>query len=149
MTAANVAEFKKPEKLQAPDSVGAWTIGQIEAALSRPLPKQLLGSKPRKNKKTGETIQLPYIPWPVANRILSKYAPGWHGRVTSIQQIGGELVLTYALTIPTADGEVTREATGSENLDCGSYGETAANAESQAFRRAAARFGLGLYLYDK
>ncbi|NEQ45594.1 MAG: DUF1071 domain-containing protein [Leptolyngbya sp. SIOISBB] len=129
--------------------MGAWSIKQIESALSRPLPQQLLGSKPRKNKKTGETVHLPYVPWHQANRVLSKYAPGWQGRVTDTKQIGDELVLTYALTIPTSEGDVTREATGSEKLNCGSYGETAANAESQAFRRAAARFGLGLYLYDK
>ncbi|QYO62305.1 hypothetical protein [Leptolyngbya sp. 7M] len=29
------------------------------------------------------------------------------------------------------------------------YGDPSSNAESMAFRRAAARFGLGLYLYSK
>lgn len=145
-----VAEFKKPENsLGKPEAVGAWTIEQIESALSRPLPDAMLKQLPKKNKATGQTVYLDYIPWHTANRALSKYAPGWSGRITQAQQIGSELVLTYSLTIPTANGDVTREATGSESLDCGSYGETAANAESQSFRRAAARFGLGLYLYDK
>ncbi|MEO1208628.1 MAG: Rad52/Rad22 family DNA repair protein [Cyanobacteria bacterium J06638_20] len=132
-----------------PSQIAEWTIEQVEQALSRPLPNGMLKQLPKKNKRTGETVYLDYIPWHTVNRVLSKYAPGWQGRVVRTEQIGDELVLTFALTIPTADGGVTREATGSEKLDCGSYGETAANAESQAFRRAAARFGLGLYLYDK
>lgn len=137
----------KTEEYPAPQKPGDWTISQIEAALSRPLPKDLLGSLEKKNKKTGAVSYLPYIPWHVANRIMSKYAPGWEGRVTDIRQIGDELILTYSITIPTADGNVTRQATGAESVECGPYGETAANAESQAFRRACARFGLGLYLY--
>lgn len=126
-----------------PNKPGEWTIGQIEAALSRPIPPDLLQQK----KKGGAVLH--YIPWHTANKILCKYAPGWSGRVTNTQSIGKELVLTYSISIPTSDGVITREATGSELLECGSYGETAANAESQAFRRACARFGLGLYLYDR
>ncbi|MEO0759702.1 MAG: hypothetical protein AAFV85_27410 [Cyanobacteria bacterium J06634_6] len=62
------------------------------------------------------------------------------------------------MTIPTCEGNHYREATGTEALkrlsDDGSavelaYGDPSSNAESMAFRRAAARFGLGLYLYDK
>jgi hypothetical protein len=127
----------------APTKPGQWTIAQIEAALSRPLPPQLLQQK----KKGGATLD--FIPWYIANRILGKYAPGWSGRVTHIQAIGNELILTYSLTVPTCDGAITREATGSESLDLKGYGEVAANAESQAFRRCCARFGLGLYLYDR
>ncbi|MEM6432258.1 MAG: Rad52/Rad22 family DNA repair protein [Cyanobacteria bacterium P01_D01_bin.115] len=149
MVAANVAEFKKPEAPTKPAGIGDWSIKQIESALSREIPRSYLKYLEKKNKRTGEKTQIPYIPWNRANTILCKYAPGWQGRVVRTEQIGAELVLTYSITIPTSEGDVTREATGSESLDCGSYGETAANAESQAFRRAAARFGLGLYLYDK
>lgn len=49
----------------------------------------------------------------------------------------------------TADGSFSREATGCELLDCGSYGDPVSNAEAMAFRRAAAKFGLGRSLYDK
>ncbi|MGC9506191.1 hypothetical protein [Baaleninema sp.] len=51
--------------------------------------------------------------------------------------------------MPTADGMVVRHATGTEELNCNSYGDPSSNAESMAFRRAAAKFGLGLYLYQK
>ncbi len=67
------------------------------------------------------------------------------------------------LTIPTSEGNVYREASGTEELkrekynkDTNSYemkeiayGDPSSNAESMAFRRCAARFGLGLYLYEK
>ncbi|MBP0001120.1 MAG: hypothetical protein J7641_19340 [Cyanobacteria bacterium SID2] len=118
-------------KLEAPSRPGEWGIKEIEAALSRPLPKSYLQYKP-----IGGT-QIPYIPWYRVNQVLSKYAPGWQGRVTSTVQIGDELVLTYSITIPTADGPVTREATGSEKLECGSYGETAANANPKPFAAVA------------
>jgi hypothetical protein len=47
------------------------------------------------------------------------------------------------------EGIIYREATGQEEGDCGSYGDPSSNAESMALRRAAAKFGLALYLYDK
>lgn len=137
------------EKIDPPSEPGEWSIEQIERALSRPLPDSMLQNKPKKNNKTGKTTHLPFIPWYRVNRVLSKYAPGWSGRVVSVQQVGQELVLTYEIEIPTKHGAVVRQATGSESLNCGSFGEVAANAESQAFRRACARFGLGLYLYDR
>lgn len=130
-------------KLTPPTHPGEWTIAQIEAALSRPLPKSLLSSR----KQGGKEIY--YIPWYEANRILSKYAPGWHWSVDRIITTDSKLFLWGTLTIPTAEGIVARSATGQEDLNCGSYGDPSSNAESMAFRRAAARFGLGLYLYDK
>jgi len=60
--------------------------------------------------------------------------------------------------LQTSEGIVYREATGSEELKTTTrddeikeiaYGDPSSNAESMAFRRSAARFGLGLYLYDK
>jgi len=50
--------------------------------------------------------------------------------------------------IEAKDTSITRMATGSETLDTDSYGDFQSNAESMAFRRAAARFGLGLHLYN-
>lgn len=69
------------------------------------------------------------------------------------------VLLAVRLIIPTCDGDVSRDAIGTEELkeinkktgEIGerAYGDPSSNAESMAFRRAAARFGLGLYLYDK
>ncbi len=100
---------------------------------------------------------------------------GNHIRLTTQQQ--GEHHITYRITIHAAEGAFSREATGTELLkedkeiwlgekpnqyplkdDLGrvatesrdlAYGDPSSNAESMAFRRAAAKFGLGLYLYEK
>jgi hypothetical protein len=154
--------------LAPPTHPGEWTIDQIIAALSRPLPKSVLDTK----KRGGNSIA--YLPWYEANRILDKYAPGWKWEVCSLHSTPDRLFLTGRLTIPTRNGEVYREATGCELLKDYkpikngngdtikddfdrpvleavelAYGDPSSNAESMAFRRAAARFGLGLYLYAK
>lgn len=159
------------ETLTPPTAPREWTISQIQAALSRPLPRSMLATR----QQGGATLT--YIPWHVANRILDKYCPGWTWEIQSITTTGDRLFLTGRLTIPTAEGNIYREATGTELLkndkpvlvgekpnrrpvvdDLGrpvmeacelAYGDPSSNAESMAFRRAAARFGLGLYLYDK
>ena len=70
-------------------------------------------------------------------------------KVRSIQQVGAHCVVTVRISIPCLEGTVMREATGIEPLDVKGYGDPSSNAESMALRRAAAKFGLGLYLYEK
>ncbi len=53
------------------------------------------------------------------------------------------------LSIPCLEGIVYREATGQEDETHETYGDSSSNAESMALRRASAKFGLGLYLYDQ
>jgi hypothetical protein len=60
---------------------------------------------------------------------------------------GDTVIVSYAISIPTAEGIITRAAVGSDKL--GSGFDPVASAEQQAFKRAAARFGIGLDLYDK
>ena len=134
-----VATIKPPA--DAPTKPGEWPLSKIVEALSKPIPSHLLETK----KLGGRNIT--YIPWHKAVVILNKYAPGWQFRIVNVTQVGGELIMTGSLSIPTSDGVITRESTGSEKIDVTGYGETAANAESQCFRRCCARFGLGLYLY--
>ncbi len=141
VAAVETQENGNSSKLIPPSKAGEWAIGQIEAALSRPLPRNLLSTR----KQGGKEIT--YIPWYEANRILTKYAPGWSWSIDRVITTDKQLFLYGTLTIPTADGIVARSATGTEELNCGSYGDPSSNAESMAFRRAAARFGLGLYLY--
>lgn len=157
--------------LTPPAAPGEWSLSQIIAALSRPLPRSIL----QQRKQGGATID--YLPWYEANRILDKYCPGWTWEVRQIVITDARLFLMGRLTIPTAEGLVYREATGTELLKDEkevwigekpnrqllkdefdrpvtelkelAYGDPSSNAESMAFRRAAARFGLGLYLYDK
>ena len=56
--------------------------------------------------------------------------------------------MTVRITIHAREGAFYRDETGLERLDVDSYGDPQSNAESMAFRRAAARFGLGLHLYE-
>ncbi len=164
-------QIQTEERLIPPTAPGEWTLNQITAALSRPLPRSIL----QQRRQGGTTID--YLPWYEANRILDKYCPGWTWEIRQIVTTGDRLFLTGRLTIPTAEGTVYREATGTELLKeekaiwVGdpdhrqmlkdeydrpvtepkelAYGDPSSNAESMAFRRAAARFGLGLYLYDR
>lgn len=158
-------------KLIPPTAPRQWTIAQIEEALSRPIPKSIL-----RTRRQG-IANLTYIPWYKVNEILNKYAPGWTWEIVSIHTTADRLFLTGRLTIPAAEGNIYREGTGTEllkeekaiwigekpnrqllkdefdrpvtELKELAYGDPSSNAESMAFRRAAARFGLGLYLYNK
>ena len=127
----------------APTAPRQLTLSQIEEILSRPLPKNLLRTKEIKGNK------ITYIPWYAANRILSKYCLGWTWEIVNVQSTNDRIFLVGRLTIPTSEGNVYREASGTESLNCSSYGDPSSNAESMAFRRCCAKFGLGLYLYDK
>jgi len=135
----------------------ALTIADITHALSRPIPTKMLESK----KMGGASIQ--FISWKFLPPILDKYCRGWCWEIRSVNTTDDRIFLVGRLTIPTADGLVYREATGTECLKeiktdklTGeviereiAYGDPSSNAESMAFRRACAKFGLGLYLYHK
>jgi hypothetical protein len=156
MNKPSLSIVEKTESMTSPTVPGEWTLAQIQAALSRPLPASMLATR----KQGGQNLT--YIPWHVANKILDKYALGWQWEIRNIQTTGDRLFLTGRLSIPTSHGVVYREATGTEELKetvtdrkTGeviireiAYGDPSSNSESMAFRRAAARFGLGLYLYQ-
>jgi hypothetical protein len=127
----------------APTKPGEWSLSQIIEALSKPLPRSVLETK----KLGGREIT--YIPCYRAVLLLDKYAPGWQWEIRNIYTTNGDLFLIGRLTIPASDGVFHREATGTNSLADTAYGDASSNAESMAFRRAAAKFGLALYLYDK
>jgi hypothetical protein len=130
---------------------------EIIKMLSRKLPDSLLETKTLKGTK------ITFLSWKYIPPILDKYARGWSWEITHLQTTSDRIFLVGRLTIPTADGLVWREATGTEMLKevktdklTGemiereiAYGDPSSNAESMAFRRACAKFGLGLYLYKK
>jgi hypothetical protein len=160
---ATEAEITEPSKLTVvspsdkPTYPGEWPLDRIISALSRPLPRSVLSQR----KQGGAAID--YIPWHTAVKILNKYAPGWSWEIRQMHTTSDRLFIIGRLTIPTADGPQWREATGTEELKetvtnkkTGevelreiAYGDPSSNAESMALRRAAAKFGLGLYLYTK
>ena len=121
----------------------ARPLAEILTDLAKPVPKRFLAQR----KQGGQNLT--YIPWHHVNRLLDYFAPGWEGEVTKIVCTSDRVFVTYCLSVHAAEGVFSREATGTELLNCSSYGDPTSNAESMAFRRAAARFGLGLGLYQK
>lgn len=139
-----MSEEKNVEELDSKnESTELRSIRDIVKDLSKPVAKRHL----RTRKQGGK--ELTYISWYDAVKYLDHYAPGWNYEVRSINSIGGKLILTIRLSVPCLEGLVYREATGQEEEETTSYGDSSSNAESMALRRAAAKFGLGLYLYDK
>jgi hypothetical protein len=134
----NAAGFTETE-----NKTGLRSIRDIIKDLSKPVAKRHLRSR----KQGGKDIK--FISWHDAIKYLDHYAPGWNYEVRNIQNIAGKLILTVRLSIPCAEGIVFREATGQEDEDRENYGDSSSNAESMALRRASAKFGLGLYLYDQ
>lgn len=122
---------------------GLRSIRDIVKDLSKPVANRHL----RARKQGGKEIK--YIAWHDAVKYLDHYAAGWNYEIRSIDSIGGKLILTVRLSIPCIEGIVYREATGQEDEDLDAYGDSSSNAESMALRRASAKFGLGLYLYDQ
>lgn len=119
------------------------SIAAIITDLSKPLPSDCVASK----SQGGTTIA--FLHWQTVLRVLDTYAPGWHGRVVRMDQVGKACAITYRLTIPCAEGRVSREATGQEDEEVKGYGNSTSNSEAMAFKRAAAKFGLGAWLYSK
>lgn len=137
---AQAAPAPTPEP---PGPQGPRSIRAIIADLSRPLPKACIATK------TLQGSRIDYIHWQTAVRLLDQYAPGWRGEVIRLDHVAGHCVIVYRITVPCAEGEVWREATGCEEEDLKGYGDMFSNAEAMAFKRAAAKFGLALELYDK
>jgi len=139
-----MAEEKNIEELDSKnESTEMRSIRDIVKDLSKPVAKRHL----RTRKQGGK--ELTYISWHDAVKYLDHYAPGWCYEVRSMNSVSGKLILTIRLSIPALEGIVFREATGQEDENTDSWGDSSSNAESMALRRAAAKFGLGLYLYDQ
>ncbi len=139
-----MSEEKNVEELDSKnESTELRSIRDIVKDLSKPVAKRHL----RTRKQGGK--ELTYISWYDAVKYLDHYAPGWNYEVRTMNSVGGKLIMTIRLSVPCLEGLVYREATGQEEEETTSYGDSSSNAESMALRRAAAKFGLGLYLYDK
>ena len=129
---------------QAPPLPGIRPLAEILTDLKRPP-----ADKHLRTKKKGGT-ELTFIPWYFVVGYFDLYAPGWCYEIRSVTEIKGQVILTVRITIRTADfGEIWREASGIEDEETNSYGDASSNAESMALRRAASKFGFGLYLYNK
>lgn len=129
---------------------GYRTIQEIEADLSKPIHPKFL-----RQLKFGAAKGATYVPWPIVQKYLSHFAPGWETTSTGFSTPVGATIITH-LTIPTATGKVTRvghgfeahQTTNSQGItkDTG-FGGASIIASRQAFKRASVEFGLGKDLY--
>jgi hypothetical protein len=71
--------------------------------------------------------------------------PLGYSKDVRVNEVGGQLVVTVRIT--DNDSGAYQEALGAAPADKTSWGGAMAEAESQAFRRAMANFGLGLEMY--
>lgn len=122
---------------------GMRSIRDIVKDLSKPIAQKHL----RKRRQGGKEIT--YLSWHDAVKYLDHFASGWNYEIRSIESVSGKLIMIVRLSIPSLEGIVYREATGQEDEDKDTFGDSSSNAESMALRRAAAKFGLGLALYDQ
>jgi hypothetical protein len=99
-----------------------------------------------KERKQG-SITLTYVPWAVLAKHLHHRAPGWNWEIQSVQEVGGCVVVTGRMTIPTTDGLLHFSACASEPLESKSQAPAAESAASSALRRACGLAGLGLDLW--
>jgi len=99
-----------------------------------------------KTRKQGNTT-ITYVPWSTLAKHLHHRSPGWCWEVQSVQEVGGAVVVTGRLTIPTTDGLLHYSAVASEPLESKSLAPAAEVAASSCLRRAAALAGLGLELW--
>ncbi len=143
MTTQATAELEATENQTVEQRSEIRSIREIVKDLSKPIAQKHL----RKRRQGGKEIL--YLAWHDAVKYLDHFAPGWCYEIRSIDSIGGKLILTIRLSIPSLEGIIYREATGQEDETLDAYGDSSSNAESMALRRAAAKFGLGLALYDQ
>ncbi|MCY7345956.1 MAG: RAD52 family DNA repair protein, partial [Pyrinomonadaceae bacterium] len=143
MTTQATTELETTENqlTELPDNLRS--IRDIVKDLSKPIAQKHL----RKRRQGGKEIT--YLSWHDAVKYLDHFAPGWCYEIRSIESVAGKLIMIVRLSVSCAEGSVYREATGQEDEDLESYGNSSSNAESMALRRAAAKFGLGLSLYDQ
>lgn len=128
---------------QPTEAAAPRPLAQIEADLKQPIPRRLLETKTLKGNK------ITYCPWYRVQKILDHYTAGlWEYEVRDKTTVEGNLMLTVRIYIHAAEGTFFRDGTGIEKLSVESFGDPQSNAESMAFRRAAARWGVGLDLYE-
>ncbi|GMI89831.1 radiation sensitive 52-1, Organellar DNA-Binding protein 1 [Hibiscus trionum] len=120
-------------------------LSDILKELNKKVPDSLL------KLRNEDGFNMKYIPWHVVNRIMNLHAPEWSGEVRNITYSadGKSVSVVYRVTLYGSDAEIYRESTGTASVDDTGYGDPVQKAESMAFRRACARFGLGLHLYHE
>ena len=113
--------------------------------LQRPIDERWIQSYEKPTK--GGSMTLRFVPWAIIAKHLTHRAPGWCWEVQDVKEVGGSVVVTGRLTIPTQDSLLHYSSVASEPLESGSKAPPVETAASSALRRAAALAGLGLDLW--
>lgn len=125
---------------------GERSLTEIVSDLHKPIPHRFISHRKQGGK------ELAYIAWYDAARLLDHYAPGWSYEITNREWVNGVYFVTVRIWMLAKEGQFYRESIGNETWAEGehiAYGDVSSNAESMAFRRAAAKWGLGLHLYTE
>ncbi|KAJ9676400.1 hypothetical protein PVL29_025091 [Vitis rotundifolia] len=137
----------EPERLDdvVPTSGISRPLSEILKELSKRVPDTLV------KVRMEDGFSIKYIPWHIVNRIMNLHAPEWSGEVRNITYSadGKSVSVVYRVTLYGTDAEMYRESTGTASVEDTGYGDPVQKAEAMAFRRACARFGLGLHLYHE
>ncbi len=107
--------------------------------LRTPLPNKLI-----KQRMQGGS-EIDYITWTTASDILDQYVSNYTVDIGKMLVLGDYVVIEVGITI---NGE-RRANIGSEKLSHKGYGDPFTNAFAQAFKRAAALWGLARNLYQE
>jgi hypothetical protein len=121
------------------------TLKDIITALKQPVPSSFIS-----RKKVGNS-ELDYISWFDYCDLLDERCGlgNWQWEITNVMTADNRLVITGKLTIFGDDRTISQMATGTEVLNCSSYGDPSSNAEAMALRRCCAKFGLSRELWRK
>ncbi|AES87848.1 putative DNA repair protein Rad52/59/22 [Medicago truncatula] len=144
-TSSSAADFEKVAD-DVPTSGICRPLSEILKELNKKVPDSLVKTRVEK-----DGFHIRYIPWHTVNRVLNLHAPEWSGEVRNIAYSADakSVSVVYRVTLYGTDAEIFRESTGTASTDDTNYGDPVQKAEAMAFRRACARFGLGLHLYHE
>jgi hypothetical protein len=117
--------------------------------LQESLPKSLI--KNREGWKAGgKTVMVDYIEWTTAVHLLNAaLGASWSWEIVSSQIVGNEFVIHGRLRVQNGMTYTSHDGIGTGTLKEGKEEVGVKGAESDALKRAATKFGLGLELYDK
>ena len=118
-------------------------IAEIISRLKEPVDPRLISKK----KIGGKMIY--FISWYTYCDLLDERCglSNWSWEITSMTVTDDRLFITGKLTIYGDDRSLSQMATGTEILNCNSYGDPSSNAEAMALRRACAKMSLGRLLW--
>ena len=120
-------------------------IAEIIQQLQQPVPRELI-----KQKQVGDSI-LDFLSWyDTCNLLDQRVGLGcWSWEIVTMSISHNHLFLSGKLTIYGDDGSRSMMATGSEKLNCNSYGDPSSNSEAMCLKRCCSKFGLGRSLYQR